>query len=61
MLDNLLQGFGKGGSGNILLILLVICVCGGGLDGIFGDNCDGGFDSNILLIFLVLFLMGDIF
>lgn len=61
MLDNLLQGFGKGGSENILLIFLVIFLFSGGLDGIFGDDCDGGFDSNILLIFLVLFLMGDIF
>lgn len=61
MLDELLGGLTKGGSGNILLILFIILLFSGSLDGIFDGHHGDGSHNNILLILLVIFLMGDFF
>ncbi len=58
MLNDLLQGFTKGGNGTILLILVLLLLFGGDLGDCF---CGGGFDDNILFIFLIIFLIGGIF
>lgn len=60
MLDELLEGLSKGGSGNILfifLILLLLFSFNDGKSGFFG----GLFDNNIFFIFIIIFLFGGIF
>ncbi|NMB27523.1 MAG: hypothetical protein GX987_05685 [Tissierellia bacterium] len=62
MVDGLLEGLTKGGSGTILLIFILLLLCSGGLGDIFGGGGHGrGFDSSILFIFLIFFLIGDFF
>ena len=53
MVDGLLQGLTKGSSGTILLIFILLLLFSGGHG--------RGFDSSILFIFLILFLIGDFF
>ena len=64
MLQGLLDGLTKGGSGNILLLVLMFLL----FSGSFGEHRDKGrygdgkgFDNDILLILLVLFLLEDFF
>lgn len=60
MAQGLMESLSKSFGGNTMFILLILLLLFAGGDGCWG-GFQGIFDNNLIFLFLIIFILGDIF